>query len=94
MGDFFNNRCQIFDRQGNFRRAFGADILSAPTQVFVDTDDVILVSSYEAIEVFASDGAHLKTIGRGVVDRSSGVCMDLAGKIFVTNVRQHNVIAF
>jgi len=74
--------------------AFGEGIMSVPGQVFVDSDDNILVACNGAIHVFISDGTHLKTIGKGVISEASGVSMDLAGRIFVSDISLQRVIAF
>ena len=94
VGDFINFRCQIFDQQGNFACVFGTGILSIPKHVFVDSDDNILVPCDGAIQVFKSDGTHLKTIGKGVIGDASGVSMDLTGRIFVTDRKLDTIFVF
>ena len=51
----------------------------------VDSDDNILVAGNGVIQVFKSDGTHLKTIGKGVIGEASGVSMDHEGRIFVSD---------
>ena len=94
MGDCLNNRCQIFDPQGNFVCGFGERILAVPRHVFVDSDDNILVVSNGGIQVFKSDGTHLKTIGKGVLVKAAGVSMDLTGRIFVSDRELNKVFVF
>ena len=76
-----NGKCQIFDPMGNFVSVFGAGILSFPRQLFVDSEDSILVANEESVEVFNSDGTHLHTIGKGVISFACGVCMDKRARI-------------
>ena len=62
--------------------------------MFVDSDDNILVPCDGAIQVFKSDGTHLKTLGKGVIGNATSVSMDLAGKIFVTNRDLDKIFVF
>jgi len=73
---------------------FGVRILSYPRRVFVDSDDNILVAINDAIQVFKSDGTLLKTIGKGVIRETTGVSMDLAGRIFVTDQIHSKIFVF
>jgi len=87
VGDYLRAKCQIFDSVGNFVSVFGAGILFSPNHLFVDSDDNILVASGKSIEVFNSDGTHLKTIGRDVISSPSDVCIwsGMAGLWSVTS---------
>ena len=60
----------------------------------VDSDDNILVAGNGVIQVFKSDGTHLKTIGKGVIGEASGVSMDHEGRIFVTDKSLHKIFVF
>ena len=94
VGDWGNHKSQIFDPQGNFVCVFGVGIVSFPRWVFVDSDDNILVACSGAIEVFKSDGTHLKAIGQGVISSASDVCMVRNGRIVVSGSVKQKVIIF
>ena len=60
----------------------------------MDSEDNILVACGQSIEVFKSDGTHLKSIGKGVVSLVCGVCMDRNGRIIVSKYSEQRVIIF
>ena len=60
----------------------------------MDSDDNILVARNETIEVFKSDGTHLKTIGRDVISSPSDVYMVRNGRIVVSDFQKHTIFVF
>jgi len=89
------NRLQIFDSQGNFVRIVGAEQILNPYQLFVDSDDNILVADYSnsRVQVFHQDGTHIQSIrgqssGTSEIFGPEGVCMDGEGRIIVTECGQ------
>ena len=94
VGGHLQGKCQIFDPLGNFVSVFGAGILSFPRQLFVDSDDNILVASNQTIEVFNSDGTHLHTIGKGVISFAYGVCMDKRARIIACDSSKQTIFVF
>ena len=94
VGGHLQGKCQIFDPLGNFVSVFGAGILFSPNHLFVDSDDNILVASGKLIEVFNSDGTHLKSIGEGVFSFASDVWIDRNGRIVVSDFQKHTIFVF
>ena len=78
----------------NFVSVFGAGILSCPRQLFVDSEDSILVANEETIEVFNSDGTHRYTIGKGVISFAYGVCMDKRARIIACDISKQSIFVF
>jgi len=74
--------------------SFGEAMLCSSRHVFVDFDDNILVACSKAIQVFKSDGTHLKTIGKGLIAKASGVLVDLTGRIFVSDRDLNKIVCF
>jgi len=55
VNEFHGNRLQIFDSQGNFVRIVGAGTFKNPWNLFVDSDDNILVADFNShIQVHGS----------------------------------------
>ena len=60
----------------------GAGQVNGPCQLFVDSDDNILVADYN--NKFHQNGNHNKFIGTGRLLNPLGVCMDPEGRIIVS----------
>ena len=93
MSENDNNRLQILDSQGNFVRIVGQ--VATPLHLFVDSDDNILVADYNnnRIQVFHQNGNHIKSIETGQISHPLGVCMDLEGRIIVSEGGHANRIS-
>ena len=78
-------RLQNFDPEGNFVRIVSYRF-SFPQELFVDSDDTILVADAETcgIEVFHQNGHCLKTIEHKGSFLPRGVCMDREGRIIIS----------
>ena len=86
VGDHGNKRLQIFDHLGNFVQVVAAGQFSDIHQLFVDSDDNILVSNDDSsnpIRIFKSDGTLVKQISVSG-QQGHGVCLDVEGRLIMS----------
>lgn len=63
VSDARNNRIQVFDKQGNFKRAFGQDRLGRPMNLAIAKGKLYVPDYFkDAVFVFSLQGKHLRTI--------------------------------
>jgi len=74
----------------------GAGQVKNPCQVFVDSEDNILVADGDnnRIQVFHQDGIHIKTLRTGQLESPFGVCMDIKERIVVSESGANRVSNF
>ncbi|WP_323844330.1 hypothetical protein [Microbulbifer magnicolonia] len=94
VADARNRRIQVFDKRGNFRRAFGGEVLERPMNLAI-ADGRLYVPDYfrDVIQVFALDGSHLRTLGAGAgLDSPGGVAVRGDGSLLVADTYGQRVL--
>jgi len=90
-----NKRVSIFDSQGNFVRHICDGQLANPYNLFVDSDDNILVAndtSTTPVRVFKADGTLVKNISIAGHAGTGGVCMDPEGRIITIDHKNGRIL--
>lgn len=102
VADARNSRIQVFDLDGNFKRAFGSPgkelgQLGRPMNLAFRNDELFVPEYFnDRIQVFARDGTPRRVIGRpgsepGAFNAPGGVAVGASGDIFVADFYSHRV---
>lgn len=94
VADAYNNRIQIFDKQGTFLKVIGADQkMNAATGIFV-SDTEVFITDYEnnRVLVFDHEGVLQQKITNGI-NNPTEMILD-QGQLYVTNFRTSKLLVF
>jgi len=106
VGDFNNNKIQIFDSDGNFISTFGSNgngngQFQNPIEISINSKGNIIVSDYSnhRIQIFDSDGNFISTFGsngkgNGQFTHPWGICADKNDRIYVCDHSNHRIQTF
>jgi tripartite motif-containing protein 2/3 len=101
VADGFNDRVQIFDSEGNYKRQFGTEgkeedgQLYRPSSITSDAHGNLLVTDYtNRLQVFDPEGKHLCTRSDlGLQGNSNkGIAWSTGGEIVVANRKANKVL--
>ncbi|XP_033120364.1 tripartite motif-containing protein 3-like [Anneissia japonica] len=102
VADTFNNRIQMFDRDGSFIRVLvqGDDDskVKRPLGVVMDEEEHLIVASYQKLQLFTKTGKFIKTIGQKQdgIEIPEGLCVvsHYPRRVAVANWNRKNVLIF
>lgn len=98
VADTGADRVAVFDAEGDFSRAIGTGILSAPRDLALGGDGELYVADTgsDSIAVFAPSGDFLYAFGVGALEEPTGVGFDTEGNdfVYVAEAAAHRVSVF
>lgn len=104
IGDFGNNRIQVFDNTGKFLRKWSTNPLTSPASIGVDAQGNAYVNIFattgDHVQKFDSSGKKIGSWGAtGTGDgqflgRTEDLCLDQDGNVYVTDPSNHRVQKF
>lgn len=95
VADARNGRVQVFDKHGDFRRAFGRDVLGRPMNLAV-ADGRVYVPDYfgDVVHVFSASGDHQRAIAaEDGLDSPGGVAVEPGGTLLVADTYNQRVVS-
>jgi len=63
IADRGNRQVQVYDAQGNFKRAFGSDVLNSPCVIAFHGDRLVIPELYGRVAILESDGTLVGYVG-------------------------------
>ena len=104
IGDFGNNRIQVFDNTGKFLRKWSTNPLTSPASVGVDAQGDVYVNIFDTdgdhVQKFDSSGKLVGSWGAtGTGDgqflgRTEDMALDQHGNVYVTDPSNHRIQKF
>ena len=94
VADAYNNRVQIFDKSGNFKKIIGADArMNAATGIFV-TETEVMVTDFESerVLVFDHDGQLKQELRQGVTKPTDVIILN--GDLYIANYRNGSLVVY
>ena len=94
IADAYNNRIQVFDKQGNFLKIIGADQkMNAATGIYV-SDDEVFITDFEndRILIFDHDGILKQTLSEDIAKPTDMLVVE--DKLYITNYRNGQLTVF
>ncbi|CAM9995039.1 unnamed protein product [Chrysoparadoxa australica] len=94
VSDARNNRIQVFDKQGNFKRAFGQDRLGRPMNLAIAKGKLYVPDYFkDVIHVFALAGGYQQAItAEDGFDSPGGVAVHSDGTLLVADTYAQRVV--
>ncbi|WP_299767410.1 NHL repeat-containing protein [uncultured Dokdonia sp.] len=94
VADAYNNRIQVFDKQGTFLKVIGVDQkMNAATGIFVTSTEVFVTDfENDRVLVFNHDGVLQQELSKGV-EKPIEVIQH-QGQLFVSNYRKSELLVF
>ncbi len=81
IGDFLNNRVQVFDLQGNFVRSIAGSFASVLDVAVAEGEDLLFVADFNSVHAFDLQGNPLYKIERNLADPDD---MDVTDPVSIT----------
>lgn len=94
VADARNNRIQVFDQQGAFKRAFGEEMLGRPMNLEIAGDRLYVPDYFkDVIHIFTLDGEHRKAISADDgLESPGGVAVRADGSLLVADTYAQRVV--
>lgn len=94
VSDARNSRIQVFDKQGNFKRAFGQDALERPMNLEIARNRLYVPDYFQdVIHVFTLEGEYVQAIvAQDGLNSPGGVAVKPDGTLLVADTYGHRVV--